>query len=196
MIDFGNWSQALKTVGSDYELPNQSPLYSNTWRDPVDIGNRAYDATQETPEDIYGASATISKPGVVTDVESSMTPVSGYMKGYNKFTPQLITASNASKPLDTGTLNTALEATGSKYRVPEKVSEEADALLANSKEGAPGIMGSPLVGLVKKAAGLVASFYTGGMSGLAMNAGASLASKNNPNAGALTSMASTASKFF
>lgn len=59
----------------------------------------------------------------------------------------------------------------------------------NGKPKAKGLKNSPLVGLVKKAASLVSSFYTGGMSGLAMNAGTQVVSQNNPQAGGALSAA-------
>lgn len=59
----------------------------------------------------------------------------------------------------------------------------------DGKPKAKGLKNSPLVGFVKKAASLVSSYYTGGMSGLAMNAGSQVVSQNNPQAGGAISAA-------
>lgn len=95
-------------------------------------------------------------------------------------------------------VNSALEASGSTYRVPEPAAEPPEWTgqaqeAAEAAEGSPGLKNSPIVGLVKKAAGAVAAFYTGGASAAAMNVGGQMLSKNNPQAGAA---AGAATKLF
>lgn len=54
------------------------------------------------------------------------------------------------------------------------------------------LMNSNLRKTVKKVASAIASFYTGGLSGAAMNVGSGLVSENNPKAGAIAGAASKA----
>lgn len=59
-------------------------------------------------------------------------------------------------------------------------------------EGIREMQQRPAVQNLKKVADAVASFYTGGAWGLAKNVGGQMLSKNNPNAGALVSLAGKA----
>ena len=53
---------------------------------------------------------------------------------------------------------------------------------ADTAESAPGLKNSPAVGLIKKAAGLVAAYYTGGASAALMNGASQVAANNGRGA--------------
>jgi hypothetical protein len=103
-----------------------------------------------------------------------------------------------------GDVNQALAATGSEYRVPDapEWAQAAGGLVGkggvtnpqgpkgpNTPNGPTGLQGAPIVDLVKKVVGAVASFYTGGMASAAINVGGNLAAENNPKAGRAASVA-------
>lgn len=84
------------------------------------------------------------------------------------------------------TVNKALEMSGSDYRVPTGVETAAGVAGGDSEKN--NLMNSGIVKLGKKVVGAVASFYTGGAAGAAMNVAGQQASEAGGSAGNITGM--------
>ena len=74
-----------------------------------------------------------------------------------------------------------MPATGSSTKEWAQYANQANEA-ANTADQAPGLKNSPAVGLIKKAAGLVAAYYTGGASAALMNGASQVAANNGRGA--------------